>query len=279
MNLREKWREYKKQDSKSFIKIVFLVYLMCMIALCVFFYQNMWAPKRVALQSIEEQIRIFERQNSLETAKISEIKKLDDNYNLLREQVNTVTSKYYPELIQKKITIELFSLSNKSDIYISSVSFSEAALEEIAFVRDKEAQDEVNQLDIMVEELDRYREGQTDTTKDLLENINSSESKQEETQNNNEVGIVINTMEIDVSFEGKYESFTAFLKELEILDRAIMINNVSLSEHGEYYGWVDGDIELSYFSLPKLEMDKTERDKHYEMWEYDYPSGRTNPFR
>ena len=277
LNIKERTNELFK-DGKG-IKITFVIFLLIVITIVIGFYKYFWVPKQTIINGLEQQVLLIKMQNDLETGKVSTLDNLENEYNDLREKVSVVTTKYYPELIQKKITVELYNMANEADLEINSTTFTPAKFEQIEFAYEKLPEEE-NYLDSLVNDFNKYKESQMNMAKDLIDNLGEeNENKIEKEDEESESGILIETMDINFTFSGSYLDFTDFLREVNSLNRAIIIRNVTLNKSGESIEDVSGRIELNYFAIPKLEIDKTERDKNFEMWEYNYPSGKNNPFK
>ncbi len=68
-----------------------------------------------------------------------------------------------------------------------------------------------------------------------------------------------------------YGSTIEFLQSLELMDKSVIVRNVSLlrAERG-----LDGQIILAIYSLPKID----DTDKDILRFEPVIPKGKTNPF-
>ena len=81
-------------------------------------------------------------------------------------------------------------------------------------------------------------------------------------------------MSVTLQLKGNYPQVLSFIKELEALNRTVLISNMTLAANEG--GMIEGSINLDFYALPKVQ--DQDRDKQYMSWPYSGIYGKTNPF-
>ncbi len=240
-----------------------LIFLAAVVAVFVIYYfiiSPAWAKgSELSIEAKLAENQLVNAQNAVE--------QLPENRIKYSEQLQEITEKYkafFYEINQERILYKLATLITNAGIPVISYTQTRPTVETIPVFQSKYQPLTYPILEdalILNDEL---------LTKVASQNNNKSSSNSKEASSD-----AAAFTQITISFsEASYESVVSFLKQVETMDRAIVVQNINLMKNVEGTT-LKGEIVLNLYSLAKP--DKAENNDL--IFEPTLPSGKANPFK
>lgn len=224
---------------------------------------------------------LIDKQKSItiEVKKVKqEISAMDDLQKSLDEvnkEIEDKTRSFYPKIVQEKIIVILDELFKNAEMRSDANSFSVIQLSHVHEY--KETVDDPFPAQELVEEYTstvsneskREVEGKKDSSRtDKKEDSGQKESKKIEEDTN-----LAENISVSIQFSTSYNQLMAFIKELESLNRTIVIKSITVTSQDNNN--LKGNIHVDFYALPKIH----KQDKEYFEWPYSNNYGTDNPFK
>ena len=194
--------------------------------------------------------------------------KIDADIMELDILVEEMTKDFYPEILKDKIIVLLDDLVNKTNIENDSVVFSKIMIQAIKLNSITDGSSISYPLNDLANEY---------LAMHPLEEV-------EEVVTEESIGPVIDTsgisidekkiksMSIKFQLNGTYEQLTSFIKEIEALERSVVITDLVVVKGEEEQ--LLSNMDVIFYAIPKM----YEQDEEYYEWEYENEYGKVDPF-
>lgn len=224
----------------------FLIKLVGFIALIVISYYFIIAPQLDKLTNVRSELDEKVRQVESVKSEIQSLSQLEDELNILKGEIKSLSEDFFPELQQRKLLIIMDEQLRASGTKADSLDFAQ--------LMEVEIQSEEDSI------------------------ITQEETQSEATDPNpDEIPFLpeIQYMSIDIPFKGTYPKIMDFISRLENLNRHIIFSSLQMTRDMD--GKISGTISMEFYSLKKLADDSG--DDEFLNWSYNTPMGTDNPFR
>jgi type IV pilus assembly protein PilO len=204
---------------------------------------------------------------------------LDANLAELKAELTEKTKKYYPEIMQDQIIILINQLINKTAISSDSLNFSPVVIKNIT--NPSAASQEIGDYELYklaqdYRSISSEKDAEDDTDIPDADGANGETEQAdagEQRQGTQELQSQISSLQLSMNFRGSYAQIMSFIREIEDLDRSILVNSFSMAKDQD--DLISADIQLEFIALPKLQ----DTDSEYLNWPYNNRYGKTNPFQ
>ena len=233
---------------------VFLLKLAGVVLILAFSYHFIIEPERIKSAAVEEELTEKRLEVDTVKAEIGSIPKLEEEETSLRDAIQTGSERFYPDILQKKLIVILDQVIQDTGVTVDSLNFSR--------ITSKTAES-IGQTD-PAESRPAQAEGVSSgkDTDPVEQSVAASEPE-------------IETMSVTIPFLGTYEQVMELIKQLEGMNREIVINSLQIAQGED--GRVSGEMSLDFYALSKPALSSADPD--YLGWPYDNPHGVRNPFR
>ncbi|MGI6537374.1 MAG: hypothetical protein ACOX22_03385 [Caldicoprobacterales bacterium] len=229
---------------------ILLLKIAGLAALVAISYYFVIYPELDKLYAAQEQLMIKTQEVETVKKEIESIPELDEEINILKENIKNSYQEFYPNIQQKKIILILDELLENSGVKAGSLEFSQSI---------KAVNNDVD------------NSNSENTESDEISNIENDTTEASSYEN---YKLNAYSMSIQAPLLGRYEDIIAFIAGIEDLNRAIVINNLQISQ--DTNGIISGNIVLEFYSVYKPI--KNPSDEEYLSWNYASPRGVYNPF-
>ena len=229
---------------------VFLLKLAGVVLILAFSYHFIIEPERIKSAAVEEELTEKRLEVDTVKAEIGSIPKLEEEETSLRDAIQTGSERFYPDILQKKLIVILDQVIQDTGVTVDSLDFS--------YITQKTVES-IGQAD-PAESQPAQAEGKD--TDPVEQSVAASEPE-------------IETMSVTIPFLGTYEQVMELIKQLEGMNREIVINSLQIAQGED--GRVSGEMSLDFYALSKPALSSADPD--YLGWPYDNPHGVRNPFR
>lgn len=245
-----------------------LIILFLIGALGMGFYKYIYTPQVEDIQSLQQ--RVGEVENAI---RINKLQASSDNnvFSELKEtraNINLITERFYPVLVQEKFILEMDQFIKKSGVSVKSISFVEP---DKAFIEDGEEIDDSSMLEGYV---NIYKNITGQITESLSQgSIQASSEKVDEAKNkDDDLKDKVEKMSVSISFTATYKQLKDFVQMFQDLNKNILITQLTISNSL-------GDIlicnmTMDYYALPQIDIE----ENSYFQWDLRGKFGKDNPF-
>lgn len=241
-----------------------MLILLGITILIVGFYMLYIKPQLEKIQELNKVADVLQKSVDFTKTNISLEDKVDSNYKILNEKINSITRNFFPEIKQENYIIMLDGFLESSNVYGKTMSFLET---EIGSIEERKAEskdsDLLNQIYEIINEF-------SDSVNEVSTNEYKEQKSQSEEQNDD---MSLENMNATIYFQGKYENIVSFLRKIEDFNKNIIIKNLNLVKDNED-DLITGSIILQFYAVPKLKL----LDEDYYQWDYQGNYGKDNPF-
>ncbi len=232
-----------------------LLALACMIIL-VGYFQFLYIPQKNKITKLKKELSNKEQQYNEVLIKISPKNKVYSDYEVINSKVSITTKRFFPKIIQEKIILMLDQVIRNSGIKVSSIGFSDQGLSKISA-----GTSSGNNQNSLEEITDSYLKNDKSKKNDKKKRVNIANKE------------ITEKMTINLSINGTYSRVKAFIKEIELINKSIILNNISLNQSkGDI---LSGMLTLDIYALPQMHIND---DEDYLSWNYIDDYGKANPF-
>lgn len=212
-----------------------------------------------------ENMAFLAKENASYRKKIEEVKRDMASADKLKEEINYIglmiedeTESFFPAILQDKIIMTLDQLAKKSSVKPSGNKFGNIT---VAPVRQNAAQSAAENIFVIKEFADQY---------------NSMLSKAQQKEGGKTVKRPVyqaESMSVSFGLEGSYGQLVRFIKEMETLNRTVVINSIAFANSGQDQ-ILKASMQVDFYALPKL----GDQDSKYFDWSINHSYGKINPF-
>jgi len=215
-------------------------------------------------------------------------KQLDSEMDTLGKLLGEKTKRFYPAILQDRLTILLDGVIRKTQIKVAGITFGQPAVAPIAGAAPQAqapaAAAVASPFKLLTEQYKNptavadlqalLQKAATAAGNPQGSNPQEQANPQGAQQGNavQGVGCPLESMPVTLQISGTYDQVMSFVKEIEGLHRSILFRNVTLATDPQ--GLLTGSLEMDIYAMPKL----TEQDEDYLNWTLTRPYGKTNPF-
>lgn len=250
----------------------FLLGVLVLIIICTAYYKLVYERQYAKLQEVkQEETELNDKYNEM-LSNINTITNNKSDIKILKDSIGSKSMLLYPKIYQDRIIIELNKLLNDAGIK-GSLTFSEVTVSPIeAYFSEVADTKEQPSLEQVVEESNKEKtkedvEEKLEETKDLGEEQATKSDKGESTGNK------VEQMKVSVSFNGTYKNVAKFVKLISEYERILAMPNINITASGN--DEVSGTLDLEFYSIPKI---NPYEDSKYLKWTFDEEYGKENPF-
>ena len=231
------------------------------------YYKLILEPQRIRIQELsmkkEEYGKIIEQMKK----DISAFDQLDNDLKNLNAKISFLTQKLYPSIFQEKIIIMLDEQIKISDLTAKSITFSDLTINLIKNQQDQTIEQQESSLRQFVQ---IYQDAANIIKNRELPQPEENKPQQEEKSS---LSRDVEQMSAAIDFTGTYRMLMNFIKEVEGSDKITPIKSLEIRKVEES-DLLEGNINLEYYAVPKLNM----QDEEYYRWEVQNTYGKENPF-
>jgi type IV pilus assembly protein PilO len=235
------------------------------------YYKFILTPQLTKLDNMRQ--KVIEEKAEVKKVKleISENSPVYKEFKIINAKIKSMTKPLFPIINQEKIIVILDGMIKASNIEGNSINFSDIDISKVD-VKKQEAKDK----DYLIKNLSEEYKGKKTAKKEELSNQNEEDSE----ENKNE----IEKMTATISYKGKYKDLIKFLEQVEVYEKKILVNNISISKSKENSedeegiiadkNIITGSIALDFYAATKIH----EQDEEYLKWDFDNGYGKGDPF-
>jgi type IV pilus assembly protein PilO len=235
-----------------------MLYILAVLVILAAGYFLMIKPQLDKIDVLDiDKIALEEQIKSLDT-ELASSSMLDTNISEIKTKIEEMTKPFYPEILKDKIIMILEGIIQRSGIVNDVTNFEATMIKAVELVTAgttesitfniREYADRYNAL-VQPEQTDTG----TDTAVGNASTVPAAERKLE-------------SMMVNLQINGTYEQIINFIREVELLNRTIVINNfLSVAgEPDETTGVINQvvNIEIVFYAIPKI----FEQDADYYIW-------------
>ncbi|WP_426349772.1 hypothetical protein ACPWSR_00680 [Alloiococcus sp. CFN-8] len=225
------------------------------------YYKLIFIKQREEVSQLKlQRIELTDKLNTIEKS-ISSLDSLKTKAEEASERISIKTNKLYPYLSQNNIIVELDKLLREAGI-IGNMTFAMPTLESLQGSDTAQEEASSSVLKPIAEE---YK-GLNNTEDKTLEKT------QEKEDGSSLEGGSVESLKVNLSFNGNYNNYIRFMQLLENNSKRIFISSLSLSQNTQEE--VAGTLTLDFYAVPKI----TDEDDSYGEWAFNNSYGKENPF-
>ena len=223
----------------------FLIRLAGIIALIALSYYLVILPQLEILINVRSELAVKTQEMESIKLDMQSVPELDEEINILVDNVTILSENFFPEPQLKKLIVIIDERLQASGVKADSLEFSQFTIVENPLIEESEQ--------ITQDKPQHYED------------------------NSNEISTLpeMQSISIDIPFEGTFPQIMHFINLLESMNRHMVISNLEIDQGTN--GSISGVINLEFYSLNKLFLDS--RDHEFLDWSYNIPMGTDNPFR
>lgn len=224
------------------------------------YYTYLLSPQLENLTTLKIEMEELKSKQDYANIQISPKHKIYKDFKILNAQIDLMTKRLFPEIIQEKIILYIEDMIETSDINVTSISFTEPQFAK----PDDESQDEVSDVDPAIQKILNQITGKT------IEDENDQSKDSEESSDNS--GYNLEYMSASLIIEGEYYNIIKFMERIEYFGKKILVSNLNLTVLEDDI--LAGNIVLDFYAIPNLDSS----DDDYFDWNVENEYGRDNPF-
>ncbi|KXG76781.1 hypothetical protein [Thermotalea metallivorans] len=243
--------------------------LLGILAVSIFFlgyYYLILKPDLEKISFLQEKAEKYKQQYNQIMMDTSSDNPIHKEFKILKAKILMAAERLFPEMKQEKIIVVLDHMIKESNIRVSSISFTEPAIDTVETVKENQT----NPPYILYDLAKQYR-GEIDPVPPSQEKP-GGENGPDQSQNKGN-SVQAEKMEATLQFEGSYSNLMKFIKALENYEKNIIIKNLSVIGKNDDHT-LKGNITIVFYAIPKL----FHEDDAFLNWNFDNFYGKENPF-
>ena len=264
-----------KITTREKIMIIILVFVI-LIAMSYYF---MFSPQLARIQSLKLEQSEYMLKVQEVKSQINIIDQMEANITELENGVLEKSLPYFPEIIQEKLIVIIDGIAKKTGINLKNIGFGAAALVNPPVPAKQSAveyplKNIVNDYISITQENPESNSG-SGSSGSINKNPAVSAPSVTTASKAAENLPQLESMGVTLQVEGSYEQWASLIKEIEALNRTIVIKNLTITSSSTENNKISSNIQIDIFALPKLQ----QQDAEYLQWPYSGGYGKANPFR
>lgn len=242
-----------------------LLVILGFIAIIALEYYLIFQPQLNKIQNLLLDQRNCRMEVQRVKAEISPDNTIHKDFEVMNTRIEEKTVRFFPVVLQDKIIVVLDGILGKIPVKADSMNFT------VIDVKPVERRKAATKKQFPVRDLvDEYKM-LSDEDNSAVETNKAAEAVKSVQPDNNQ--LLAENMEIDIQFESSYAQLMSFIKEIEAMNRTIVIKRLNVTKgQGDV---LKGNVQLEFFALPKIH----EQDSEYFNWIYINTYGSENPFK
>lgn len=244
-----------KREKNMLIILVIIVFIAA-------YYQFLYSPQSKKIKELGVKLEEYENLSIIYKTKASPNNKIYKDFKILNSEVELITKRFFPLIIQEKIILRLNEMINDSELDAASIVFSEIEIGSIEMIENEESAG--TKLD---EYVNAYHNQSVE--KKAGEKVENSGEEQGEEDTRDES---IERMTVTLTYKGDYKKVKSFINNIQSSTKEIIIKNLSISKDEEE--GLSGNIVLDYYVIPHI----NQSNDDYFKWDIENDYGKDNPF-
>lgn len=245
-----------------------LLIVLVIAFVCAFYYYFAFKPQLDRLIIIRQEITKQEDDIAGVEKQTAEISKINKSIEDTKKLIATKSTKYYPEILQDRLILQVDTLSQKAMLSFPSIVFAPVKISAIESKTAQSSSNASNPSTSNVYPLKEFATAAAPSPSPAVTTTPQSTSQPSSVQNQT---AICETLSITMSFKGSYDQLMKFIKELEALNKSTLLTSMTASYAN---GELTGTINLNFYAIPKLQA----QDEMYMNWTYTGSYGKINPF-
>lgn len=245
----------------------FMLIMLGVVVVMFLYYNYLIKPQFEKINALNIKTAEYSGKVNAVTQQASPDNKVYRDYKILNAKVQQQSERLFPSIVQEKIVEALNGMITASGLNVSNITFSIPGLEEVEDPLLSQRQ-EINVLEELTKQ---YQKGSAILGNSILLPESKTAEAEKEAKEKEE-SVKLEEMIATLKFTGSYLDVIAFLQNIELYDKKIIVKSVSISRPQQ--GPLTGTIALSYYVFPKLQVS----NDPYLDWIYNNEYGKGNPF-